>query len=121
MRFMLMIYGNQRGWDGLGKEAVDALVAAHRSVQEELSRTGELIDTQELAVEDARVVRARDGMLSVTNGPFTEGEQFLGGYYLIDCAGWDRATGIAGRFGETAFAPIEVRRVGANSAWDDDS
>jgi hypothetical protein len=116
---MLMIYGNHRGWKGLRKEAVDALVAAHHSVQEELSRTGELIDNQELAVADARVVRAEDGALRVTDGPFSDGEQFLGGYYLIDCAGWDRATEIAGRFREAEFAPIEVRRVGANSAWDD--
>jgi hypothetical protein len=116
---MLVIYGNHPGWNGLQKEAVDALVAAHRSVQEELGRTGELIDTQELAVEGARVVRAVEGTPSVTDGPFTEGEQFLGGYYLIDCADWDRAIEIAGRFRETAFAPIEVRRVGPNSAWED--
>jgi hypothetical protein len=121
MRFMLVIYGNQQGWDGLTKEAVDVLVAAHRSVQEELGRTGELIDTQELAVEDARVVRSSDGTPRITDGPFTEGRQFLGGYYLIECAGWERATEIAGRLGEAEFAPIEVRRLGANSAWNDAS
>jgi hypothetical protein len=121
MRFMLMIYGNRQGWEGLGKVAVDALVAAHQSVQQELGRTGELVDTEELVVDDARVVRTSGGRPSVTDGPFTEGEQFLGGYYLIECAGWDRAMEIAGRFREAEFAPIEVRRVGVNSAWDDAS
>jgi hypothetical protein len=119
MKYLLMIYGNSAAWNALTKDAVDRLVRAHQSVQEELTASGELIDSQELAVEDSKVVRTSGGRSVVTDGPFTEGTQFVSGYYLIDCAGVERATEIAGRFAEAEFAPIEVLRLGPNSAWDD--
>jgi hypothetical protein len=118
MKYLLMIYGNHASWNALTKEAVARFERAHQSVQEELTASGELIDTQELAVEDSKVVRTSGGRSVVTAGPFTEGTQFISGYYLIDCPDMERATEIAGRFAEAEFAPIEVLRLGPNTAWD---
>lgn len=119
MKFMILIYGSPAAWDRLGPADVAELAAAHERVHRELAPTGELVAASELAVEDARVVRAVDGRLAVTHAAFSEGHELLSGYYLLDCADADRATEIAGWFAETKFAPVEVRRLGTGSSWDD--
>lgn len=103
MRYLLLIHvTNDEPLSQRGMEA-------HRAVQAELKASGELIDTSELA--EGRLVRRTSGELVVTDGPYTETAEIIGGYYLVDCVDIDRATEIAGRFVEAEFAPIEVRRI----------
>jgi hypothetical protein len=78
-------------------------------MSEELTASGELVDSNELGVPGARVVRTGGGVTRVTDGPFTEGKEIVGGYYLVDCASIDRAIEIASRFVEARYTPIEVR------------
>jgi hypothetical protein len=109
-KFMLLIYGNHEGWSALGPEGSQRIMAAHRSVTDELVANGELVDTHELSPSAARVVRTTDGSPTVTDGPFVETKEIVAGYYIVECASIERATEIAGRLGEAEFAPIEVRQ-----------
>jgi hypothetical protein len=118
MRYMLLIYGNHDAWEALTEAAADKIGRAHRSLQDELHASGELIDHKELVIDGAQVVRTVGGVRDVAAGPFSEGKEMLGGYYLIDCANLERATQIAARFGEADFAPIEIRRLSGDSSWD---
>lgn len=120
MKFLLLIYGDQDVWDGLDEDAFRAMRAAHLELFDELTASGELIGDSEVAEEDATVVRSVDGVTELTDGPLRQGRYAVGGFYLLDCAGVERATEIAARFGEAAFAPIEVRRLSAGSSWDAD-
>ena len=110
-KFMLVIYGNHEGWGALGAEGSQRIMAAHRSVTDELTANGELVETHELSTSAARVVRTSAGTPAVTDGPFVETKEIVAGYYIVDCASIDRATEIAGRLGEAEFAPIEVRQI----------
>ena len=112
MKFMLLIHVNQPSWDALTPEDMTRLRQTHHDVITELSASGELIETNELGVEGSKVVRIRDGVPLVTDGPFTEGKEIAGGYYMLDCHDMARATAIAARFVEAEFSPIDVRRVG---------
>jgi hypothetical protein len=118
MKFMLVIYGSDDAWKKLDRLAADRIGAAHKSLQAELEASGELVDHSELALEGAMIVRNQGGEAVTTKGPFTEGNQVVGGYYLVDCRDVERATEIAGRFAEAEFAPIEVRRVSRVTTWD---
>lgn len=111
MKFMLLIYGSNEVWDAMDKAAWDELSRAHQSVIAELRRTDEFIQTAELDTDGARVVRVHGDETLVTDGPFAEVKEIVGGYYLVDCVDVARACEIAGRFVEAAFAPIEVRRL----------
>jgi hypothetical protein len=113
VKYLVMIYGNTSTWEATERE-FDRVMRVHREVQAELTASGELLETDELSVEDARVVRATGGVRVVTDGPFAEAKELLAGYYLLECAGLDRATEIAGRFAEAEWSPIEVRRVGGD-------
>lgn len=110
MRFMVLIYNNHAtvaDMDGPGAERFDE---THKTLIDELSRSGELVGTAPLD-HVGRLVRRREDSLSVTDGPFTEGIEFIGGYYLIEVVDEARAVAIAGRFRETDTSLVEVRRV----------
>lgn len=111
VKYMVLIYGNEAAWDVLYGDRHADVMRAHDAVIEELTRSGELVANAGLTTVDARTVRLRDGMPAVTDGPFTEAKEYLAGFYLLDCAGRERAEEIALRLPEARFAPIEVRRV----------
>lgn len=117
MKHMLLLYGNQEAWDALGAgdgAGMTQLDRTHRGIIEELTATGELLETNELSVVDARVVRTTNGVPSVTDGPFVETKEIVGGFYLLDTVDLERAVSIAGRFAEAEFSVVEVRRVGGD-------
>ena len=57
----------------------------------------------------ATVIRVRDGQLLITDGPFAEGKEHLGGFTIVDVADLDAALEWAGRLAEATTLPIEVR------------
>lgn len=111
MQYMLLIYGNEEAWNDLAANGRDALDAAHREVLADLTASGELILSNELSTTDAKVVRRTDDRLLVTDGPFTESKEMIGGFYLVDVENVDRAVEIAGRLEETTFSQVEVRAL----------
>ena len=118
MQYMVMIYGSHEAWDAVTPEAGEDIGRTHKSLQQELGASGELIDHKELEIAGARVIRTHDGVTAITEGPFSEGREMLSGYYVINAATIERAAEIAARFGEAKFAPIEVRRLSGDSSWD---
>lgn len=110
MRYLLMIYNNDEtvaDFDGPGAERFDAV---HRSLIEELSANGELVDTNPLS-HTGKVVRRREGTPEVTDGPYAETKEFVGGYYLVDVVDEERAVEVAARFREADTSLVEVRRI----------
>lgn len=108
MKYMLLIYGNDETWDTLHAEGIEGVLDQHRVLAEELKANGELVDGIGLTTTNARVVRVRDGVPAITDGPFTEAKEVLAGYYIVDCSA-ERATEIAARLPEAPYSPIEIR------------
>jgi hypothetical protein len=111
MKHVLLIYGNEEAWNDLGANGRDALDAAHRQLLGDLADSGELILSNELSTTDAKVVRRTDDELLVTDGPFTESKEMIGGFYIVEVESVDRAVEIAGRLEETTFSQVEVRAL----------
>ncbi|TDO44430.1 hypothetical protein EV651_13610 [Kribbella sp. VKM Ac-2571] len=109
MKYMLLIYGNEQTWDTLHAEGIDQVMEQHGKLIDELKARGEHVDDRPLTIANSRVVRVRDGVATVTDGPFTEAKEVLAGYYIVDCASLDRATDIAARLPEAPYSPIEIR------------
>jgi hypothetical protein len=119
MRFEILIYNNAEFAAATeGPDADPAIVAewaqAHGDLQTELRESGELVDSNELSPEAAvvvRVDRAKPHHVKTVDGPYSEAKEWVGGFYVIECATVDRAVEIAGRFVEAQFAPVEVRQL----------
>lgn len=111
MRYMILIYSDEAAdavWAAGGKDRVDA---AHAAVFQELQESGELVDGNELDTTDVAVIGRHRGETITSRGPFTEGTEWVGGYYIVDVANRERAVEIAGRLAEVDHSPVEIRRV----------
>ena len=98
-------------WNAMDAGWFRSLMAAHAAQQEELKSSGEFVDTNELPLDSAKVVRTGGGVSQVTDGPFVEVKEILDGYHIVECAGIDRAIQIAGRVAEAEFGLVEVRQM----------
>ena len=111
MRYMILIHSNataEQAWADGERATLDA---THGAVIGELLASGEFVDSNELDLEDVVVVGHHNGAPVATRGPFTEGTEWIGGYYIVDVADRDRAVEIASRLAENPYSPIEIRRM----------
>jgi hypothetical protein len=106
---MLLIYGDERAWDEAGREACyqESTRLAH-----DLKTAGQYIAASPLRpVSTATSVRVREGKRLVTDGPFAETREQLGGYYMVNAKDLDEAIGIAGRIPAARLGTVEIRPV----------
>lgn len=114
MQFLISMYINPAVLDALTEEESAAIGDGHGKFIESLRASGELITTQALVdPSQAAVVSVRNGQPAVTDGPFLESKEYLGGFYLIDCENKQRAIELASQIPDTAIKGlgVEVRQV----------
>lgn len=106
MQFLALIYA------GEGKDDVDmeTLIRQYESFEEE-SKNVVLGSNALEAVSTATSVRVRDGKSQLTDGPFAETKEQLGGYYLFDCKDLDEALFWAAKIPSARYGTVEVRPV----------
>jgi hypothetical protein len=107
---MITIYSNPTAEAALAAGDLD-LQAVHGAIIDDLIASKEFVDTNELDLENVTVIGHYNGKPVATRGPFTEGTEYIGGYYIVDVASHERAVEIAGRFAEVEYSPIEIRRM----------
>jgi hypothetical protein len=109
MKYMLLIYGTDQGWDEAGREKCyeESTQLAHR-----LKATGKYLAAAPLhPVTTATSIRVREGKRLITDGPFAETREQLGGYFLIEANDLDEAIGIAAQIPAARVGTVEVRPV----------
>jgi hypothetical protein len=94
MKYMLLIYENPGTREAFFSD--EKLRAEMNAYVDGLTESGEFVGGEGLADQStARVVRIRNGVPAVTDGPFMEAKEYFGGYMIIDCDSIERATEIA--------------------------
>ncbi len=92
MRFMLLIYTTEAAMAEMSPLERDKITAAHWAVMDETTRRGVFKAAEPLQpTSTATTVRTRDGKVLITDGPFAETKEQLGGYYILDCKDLDEA------------------------------
>jgi len=108
MQYMLLIYSNENGAGDGSPEVLERYVAFSQDVRE----NGKLVTADRLQpTAAATTVRIRNGETLVTDGPFAETKEQLGGYYLLDCENIDEAIAYAAKIPTADYGSIEVRPV----------
>lgn len=109
MKYLLLIYMDEKAMDQAEREQCygDSTQLCH-----DLAAKGQFLGANPLhSVATATSVRVRDGKRLVTDGPFAETREQLGGYFLIDAKNLDEAITIAGRIPGARKGTVEVRPV----------
>jgi len=110
MKYMLLIYHDEQSWDAITESERQQIYADYRKLREELLKSSQFVTGSELQpISTATSVRVRDGKELVTDGPFAETHEQLGGYFLIEAENLDEATSIAARIPSAKTGTIEVR------------
>ena len=112
MQFMALIYGDASRWESFSTEEREEVFVRYRAFAEEAGKAGVMVGGDELASPgDATTVRVRNDETLVTDGPYAEVKEALGGYFLLECATMDEAVDYAARIPGAEHGAIEVRPV----------
>ncbi|MGH7318186.1 MAG: YciI family protein [Candidatus Rokuibacteriota bacterium] len=115
MKYLCLVYADEKTIAALSESEWDALVIENLELCEALRRSGHYVSASPLdSVQTAATVRMRNGRLSISDGPFAETKEQLGGYYLIEARDLDEAIQVAGRIPGARLGSIEVRPMRAH-------
>ena len=109
MKYMMLVYLNEQALSDTEREHCYVESA---QLTQDLHAKGQYLDASPLhSVSTATSVRVRDGKRLVTDGPFAETREQLGGYYLVDAKDLDEAIRIAEKIPPVRFGTVEIRPV----------
>ncbi len=112
MRYMLLCYDDGEAWEKKGEAALRAAMAEAVQLTHELDAKGQYLIASPLQpVSTATSVRVRNGKPLVTDGPFAETREHLGGFYLIEAKDLDEAIAIAARHPGAPLGTVEIRPI----------
>ncbi len=112
MKYMLLIYDDEKGWAKLTEKQQQEGMEMYMQFTQEVKSGGHYVGSNQLQPASmATTVRERDGKRLVTDGPYAETREQLGGYYLIDAKDLDEAIAIAARVPSARWGVVEVRPV----------
>lgn len=110
MRYLLMLYADEKAGAAMPEAEMAKAMDRMYAYQEALQKAGAFVDTAPLArTPAARTIRLTDGELQVTDGPYAETREQLGGYYIIEAPDMTAALDWAARCPAATWGAIEVR------------
>jgi hypothetical protein len=112
VKYMALIYTDPSSWQAVPEEEQKAIYQRYTDLTEEARAAGVYVSAAQLGpTGDATTVRIRDRETLVTDGPYAEVKEALGGYYLFDCASLDEALDWAAKIPAAARGAVEVRAL----------
>jgi hypothetical protein len=112
MQYMLLIYSNENEFGKQSAAERDSMLKEFMDFSKSIAQSGHYRSGNELhPITKATTVRVRAKKRLVTDGPFAETKEQLGGYYLIEAKDLDEAVAIAARVPSARFGSIEVRPI----------
>jgi hypothetical protein len=110
MKYLCLVYHEEKVLSTLPKSEYDVLVDESLDLREELGKNGHLIAAEALEpVESATSVRLRKGKVSITDGPFAETKEQLGGFFLINAKDLNEAIHMASKIPGARIGTVEIR------------
>ena len=110
MQYLLLIYEDERRWANMKPAQMNAEVGEYRAFGQEFAgaiKGGNALQP----TKAAQTVRMRNGKALITDGPFAETKEQLGGYYLIEADTPEQAAAIAGKIPGARSGSIEIRPI----------
>jgi hypothetical protein len=112
MKFMLLLWGDEGQWADMSEEETAADMARWDDYTNELIAAGALVSGEALqASATSKTLRIENGERIVTDGPFAETKEQVGGFYVIECDSFDDALEWAAKVPSAEQGPTEIRPV----------
>jgi hypothetical protein len=113
MQYLLLCCFEEKQWEKIPESQRDGIMREYGALMQSLDKSGHHLAGAKLQSSlTATTVRGRNGKLAVTDGPYAETKEQLGGYHLIECKDLDEAISIAKRIPTIPYGgTIEVRAL----------
>ena len=112
MQYLLLIYDKESDWGKLSEAQQGFMMQEYQEFTKSINQSGHYRAGSQLhPVSKATTVRVRDGKKLITDGPFAETKEQLGGYYLIEAKDLNDAIKVASRIPSVRSGSIEVRPI----------
>ena len=112
MKYLCLIYENERSWESISKEQAEVIMGEYTQFTNDIRKSGHYVGGEALQpTQTASTVRVRNGKVSTTDGPFAETKEQLGGYYLIEAKDLNDAIQVAARIPGAKDGSVEVRPI----------
>jgi hypothetical protein len=111
MKYLCLGYLDEAAWNGLSKSEQDALVAECFAFDEELTRAGHFVRGEALQNAGSATLRVRDGQVMVTDGPFAETKEQLGGLLVLEADDLDHAIQLMTKHPGVRIGPFEIHPI----------
>ena len=112
MKYLCTIYGDESQWSSATPGQISQVMEAYGAFGEEAGQAGVILAGEGLEpTSSATTVRVRDGERMLTDGPFAETKEQLGGFYLLECNSLDEAIEWASKIPGASSGSVEVRPV----------
>ena len=112
MKYLCLVYQEETKLDAMSESEYDAVVSETLDYREELRQSGHYIASSPLQpVQMATTIRVRNGKVFITDGPFAETKEQLGGFYLIEARDLNDAIRLASKMPPARLGCIEVRPI----------
>jgi hypothetical protein len=112
MQYLLLIYGNEKHFNQMSQAEQKKVEQEYMDFSKSIATSGHLRGGNELdRVSKAKTVQVRQGKRAVTDGPFAETKEQLGGYYLVEAKDYEEALALAARIPSARWGSIEVRPI----------
>ena len=112
MQYLLLIYENEAQTNAMNPDAMGAMMSEYQAFTQSIVQSGQFKAGDALKpTATATTVRVRNGKIAVTDGPFAETREQLGGSYLVEAKDLNDAIAIAARIPGAKYGSIEVRPI----------
>jgi hypothetical protein len=113
-QFMLLLYDRPEAmefWSQLSPDEIQAGIAEYTAWSAKLAEAGRLVGGEKLADGEGRVLRGVGTEMTVTDGPFSETKELIGGYFIIEAASYEEAVRLASDCPHLQHGTVEIRAI----------
>lgn len=110
-QFVLMLREDPAGFESLSPEEMQKVIGRYMAWADRMREKGKYAGGQKLVDGDGRVIARKNGSVAMTDGPFAETKEILGGYFILEASGYDEVRELVDDCPHLEFGSIEVREI----------
>ena len=111
-RFILLLHESPTAFDGVSAEEIQRVIGEYGAWRQKLADEGRLVGGEKLEDGTARQLATNDGRVDVTDGPFAEAKEVIGGFFMIEADDYDAAAAVSSECPHLKYGGrIELRKI----------
>lgn len=110
-KFMLLLHESATAMPEFTPAEIQAVIARYKAWRESVAKRGHMAGGEKLRDGVGRVLKSRNGNVVITDGPYTELKEVMGGFFLIEASSFDQAADIARDCPHMDYGTIEIREI----------